>query len=679
MKISRKIMFVIFISVAITALIFTIFSLNQLYDTKKNAVDTLNQEYTELYDYNINTAEKETEERISWVLEKLLDDFNHRISFVESSLSFVKDYLEQIYSEDIYIEYDEFDEWDFMLRDGVDYYDIQDELTSLEGAQSVFNGLKDQNVPGDIYYSTETGITIFSDSYGEYHQKNGSDAREKDWYKEAVKKQGVYWSEIYLDGVSGNQVLTCSMPVYDKNGNIKGVVGVNISVNEFLEEIIDDAEDIDEYTFMMKQDGTFLIGSYGKDINKLLDEEEFKCVYDYINNSIGSTVVINDKYMISGLVTEESDLFLGVLISIEELYEHAKNIGDYILYTNVKIEDSINSKTGMLFIASSIIFVFSIVVSVIISGRLAKSIVKPLNILMDGAQKIGAGNLYHKIEVNTNDELNDLANSFNNMTEMLNKYIKELTAVMLEKERLETELDVARKIQVSMLPTKFPGREEFDIIANMYPARKVGGDFYDFFFIDEEHLAFDIADVSGKGVPAALFMAKAKTLIKDNLLATIDPAKALFKANNLLCEDNKEDMFVTAFVAVLNIKTGELVYANAGHNSPLVYSKKDKEYKYIKPKANFILAVMNNVNYKNESITLKRGEKIFCYTDGVTEAMDANNNLYSEERLIETLNGYDIQNKSIQEVLDYVKEDIDKFSDGVQQSDDITMLSIEVK
>ena len=230
-----------------------------------------------------------------------------------------------------------------------------------------------------------------------------------------------------------------------------------------------------------------------------------------------------------------------------------------------------------------------------------------------------------------------------------------------------------------MLPTKFPNYEEFDIIASMTPAKKVGGDFYDFFFIDEEHLAFNIADVSGKGVPAALFMGKAKALIKDSLKFTGDPSKALFVVNNQLCEDNDEGMFVTAFAGVLNIKTGELVYANAGHNPPLIYSKENEQYEYIKPKANFILAAMSNLRYKNESITLKKGERIFCYTDGVTEAMDISNSLYSEDRLLKTLNSEDVKNKSIQEVLEYVKNDIDKFSSGVQQADDITMLSIELK
>ena len=682
MKIKKKIMITVFIAVLITALIITVFSLNQFYSARKNAIDTLDQEYNDLYDYNFNTAKKDNEVKISWILDRLIDNFNLRISYVESNVGFIKNSLEEIYSGNVEVKYNMSDELIFTISDDVNYNDIKNELTMLGGIQSILKSVKRENMPGNIYYSTESGITIFDDYYENYNNLKEIDARSKDWYKNAVESKDIYWSEAYIDTTTGNRVLTCAMPVCDVNNNVKGVVSIDIFVDKFLAEIINDVGDVDEYIFMMNKDGTFLIGSEQKNANGLLDEEQVKQIYNYIISNIGNPVIIEDKYMASGIITDRSNLFIGALIPVEALSEHANNVGDRILATNAKILDSMNSKANVLIVFSAVIFVFSIIVSIIISDKLTRSIVKPISTLSEGAKKIGEGNLYYKIKINTNDELSDLADSFNNMTGELNKYIKELTAVMLDKERLETELDVAKRIQVSMLPTKFPpfpDHKEFDIIASMSPAKKVGGDFYDFFFVDEEHLAFDIADVSGKGVPAALFMGKAKALIKDSLKFIGDPSKALFVVNNQLCEDNDEGMFVTAFAGVLNIKTGELVYANAGHNPPLVYSKENEQYEYIKPKANFILAAMSNVKYKNESITLKKGERIFCYTDGVTEAMDISNSLYSEDRLLKTLNSEEVKNKSIQEVLEYVKNDIDKFSSGVQQADDITMLSIELK
>ena len=679
MKIKKKIMITVFIAVLVTALIITTFSVSQFYSTKKNSIDTLDQEYTDLYDYNLATAKKDNEKKISWMLNRLINDFNNKISLVESNVGFIKNSLEGIYSGNIEIKYDISDDLLFTINSDVNDNDIKDELAMLGGIQRILKSVKREDIPGNIYYSTESGIIIFDDYSENYDVLKDLDVKNRDWYKEAVESKDIYWSDAYIDTATGNKILTCAMPIHDANNNIKGVVSIDIFIDKFFEKIINDVGDVGEYVFMMNSDRTFIIGSEQKNISDLLNEEQVEQVYDYITNNVGSPIIVGDKYMASGIVTDRSNLFIGALIPVEALSEHANNIGERILATNAKISDSMNSKANILIVFSVVIFAFSIVVSIIVFNKLTKSIVKPISVLSEGAKKIGEGDLYYKIDLDTNDELSDLADSFNNMTGELNKYIKELTSVMMDKERLETELDVAKRIQVSMLPTKFPNYEEFDIIASMTPAKKVGGDFYDFFFIDEEHLAFNIADVSGKGVPAALFMGKAKALIKDSLKFTGDPSKALFVVNNQLCEDNDEGMFVTAFAGVLNIKTGELVYANAGHNPPLVYSKENEQYEYIKPKANFILAAMSNLRYKNESITLKKGERIFCYTDGVTEAMDISNSLYSEDRLLKTLNSEDVKNKSIQEVLEYVKNDIDKFSSGVQQADDITMLSIELK
>lgn len=679
MKIKKKIMITVFIAVLVTALIITTFSVSQFYSTKKNSIDTLDQEYTDLYDYNLATAKKDNEKKISWMLNRLINDFNNKISLVESNVGFIKNSLEGIYSGNIEIKYDISDDLLFTINSDVNDNDIKDELAMLGGIQRILKSVKREDIPGNIYYSTESGIIIFDDYSENYDVLKELDVKNRDWYKEAVESKDIYWSDAYIDTDTGNKILTCAMPIHDANNNIKGVVSIDIFVDEFFEKIINDVGDVGEYVFMMNSDRTFIIGSEQKNISDLLNEEQVEQVYDYITNNVGSPIIVGDKYMASGIVTDRSNLFIGALIPVEALSEHANNIGERILATNAKISDSMNSKANILIVFSVVIFAFSIIVSIIVFNKLTKSIVKPISVLSEGAKKIGEGDLYYKIDLDTNDELSDLADSFNNMTGELNKYIKELTSVMMDKERLETELDVAKRIQVSMLPTKFPNYEEFDIIASMTPAKKVGGDFYDFFFIDEEHLAFNIADVSGKGVPAALFMGKAKALIKDSLKFTGDPSKALFVVNNQLCEDNDEGMFVTAFAGVLNIKTGELVYANAGHNPPLVYSKENEQYEYIKPKANFILAAMSNLRYKNESITLKKGERIFCYTDGVTEAMDISNSLYSEDRLLKTLNSEEVKNKSIQEVLEYVKNDIDKFSSGVQQADDITMLSIELK
>ena len=221
----------------------------------------------------------------------------------------------------------------------------------------------------------------------------------------------------------------------------------------------------------------------------------------------------------------------------------------------------------------------------------------------------------------------------------------------------------------------FPDRDEIDIYATMTPAKEVGGDFYDFFMVDERHLAIVMADVSGKGVPAALFMVIGKTLIKDHTQLGRDLGEVFTEVNNILCESNDNGMFITAFEGVLDLVTGEFRYVNAGHEMPFIY-RKDGKYEAFKIRPGFVLAGMENIKYKEQKIQLNVGDKIFQYTDGVTEATDINDCLYGMDRLNSILNEKCI-NADPQETLKFVKSDIDTFVGNREQFDDITMLCLE--
>ena len=241
------------------------------------------------------------------------------------------------------------------------------------------------------------------------------------------------------------------------------------------------------------------------------------------------------------------------------------------------------------------------------------------------------------------------------------------------------ELNIATNIQKSMLPCifpAFPDRKEFDIFATMDPAREVGGDFYDFFMVDESHLAIVVADVSGKGVPAALFMVIGKTLIKDHTKPGRDLGEVFTEVNNLLCESNSEGMFITAFEGVLDLATGEFNFVNAGHEIPFL-CKKGKTFEPYKIRAGFVLAGMEGIRYKYGSMKLEVGDRIFQYTDGVTEATNKNNELYGMGRLTEILT----KNSKLEptKLLPVVKADIDSFVGSAPQFDDITMLCLEYK
>jgi sigma-B regulation protein RsbU (phosphoserine phosphatase) len=247
------------------------------------------------------------------------------------------------------------------------------------------------------------------------------------------------------------------------------------------------------------------------------------------------------------------------------------------------------------------------------------------------------------------------------------------------RQRIESELNVANEIQTSMLPRifpPFPDRKEFDIYATMDPAREVGGDFYDFFFIGEDKLCFLIGDVSGKGVPASLFMVISKTLLKTEGLRGYSPDEILSRVNSILYPDNDAHMFVTIFCVILDTKTGEIQFANGGHNPPLI-GNGGRDFEFIQMPKGFVVGPMPDMEYECKKLALKPNDVIFLYTDGVTEAMNPEGQLFSDERLRQCLSN--LKGKDIEDIIHGVRNEIATFAQGASQSDDITMLALAYK
>ena len=359
--------------------------------------------------------------------------------------------------------------------------------------------------------------------------------------------------------------------------------------------------------------------------------------------------------------------------------ENGKAIAEiqYILDMS-KVRAHLNSfLINMLLIAFAVIGL-TILAYIFFVGRV---VTKPIGKLAAFTKNITETGVFEnqRISLKTGDEIEQLGNSFNYMLEKLEGYIANLSRVTAEKERIGAELDIAKNIQASMLPCIFPAfpeRREFDIYATMDPAKEVGGDFYDFFMVDGRHLAIVMADVSGKGVPAALFMVIGKTLINDHTVPGKDLGEVFTEVNNMLCESNSEGLFITAFEGVLDLATGEFNFVNAGHEMPFIL-KAGGEFEPYKIRPGFVLAGMENMKYRAGSITLGVGDKIFQYTDGVTEATSSENELYGMDRLKNALNS--VKNTAPAEILGAVKADIDKFVSGAPQFDDITMLCLEYK
>lgn len=312
---------------------------------------------------------------------------------------------------------------------------------------------------------------------------------------------------------------------------------------------------------------------------------------------------------------------------------------------------------------------------------ISKTVVNPINLLakstagfVENRKENGAGTV-QDLNIRSNDEIGRLAGAVIKMERDINEYIENIAKVTAEKERIGAELNVATQIQASMMPGIYPDfadQPEFEIAALMQPAKEVGGDFYDFFFVDENHLAIVMADVSGKGVPAALFMVIGKTLIKDHTQPGRDLGEVFHEVNNILCESNSENLFITAFVGVLDLTTGEFPYVNAGHELPFICHEGSFDAQRIAP--GFVLAGLEDMRYQAGCFTLAQGDKIFQYTDGVTEAANVENHLYGMQRLYDILNKE--SNGSPEEIIRAVKRDIDAFVGKAPQFDDITMLCL---
>ena len=341
--------------------------------------------------------------------------------------------------------------------------------------------------------------------------------------------------------------------------------------------------------------------------------------------------------------------------------------------------DVLESEKNLFLKQTSVAMLFYLVLMLFVGGKYLNSkLLEPLSALTQGVKEISAGNLDKKLDLKTGDELQMLAENFNVMTDELKRQMANLTHVTAEKELIATELDVAARIQMSMLPKNFSVDERVDIFATMTPAKEVGGDLYDFYKLDENHLFITIADVSGKGVPAALFMVAAITNLRNFTSSLKNPDDlnlAIENTNDRLCANNDGGLFVTAFSGILDLSTGIFRYVNAGHNPPLI-RRRGKNFEELPMELNFVLGGWDDWQYIQQEIQLEAGDTIFFYTDGVTEAADSAGNMYSLERMQKFLNEIE-ETTSVKEILSTVHNSLQKFSREAEQSDDITMLAVK--
>lgn len=568
-------------------------------------------------------------------------------------------------------------------NDNIRLLDVKDEIGLLGNVEPMFASA--MSVDGDIittiYLGTESGVMISYDKYSDSGESQGNyNFFESSWYTQAKEAETLIFTDTYLDGYGRGETISCAAPFYDAADNFAGVVSMDVLISDINDSVIAMDHVNGAYAFLLDTNGKVIAAPEAfRDTvgNNIVTDDNARLhgIADQILSG-KSGIAATDQAYYAYAPIEGIDWILGVYFPTSVITEKTDDITAVISENTSDTAQSIQNSILLaitIFVAGFIIIVIGVY---FISKVFADRVVQPLQILQKDVQMISEGNLEHRAKIIQDDEIGELANAFNNMSASLQEYIKNLSSVMAEKERIGAELNVATQIQADMLPSIFPAfpeREEFDIYATMQPAKEVGGDFYDFFLIDDDHLAVVIADVSGKGVPAALFMVIAKTLLKNRAQMGDSPAKVLEVVNNQLCENNKAEMFVTVWFGVMQISTGKIVAANAGHEKPII-RKADGEFEIFKDKHGFVMGGMEGMKYKEYEFEIEKGGCLFVYTDGVPEATSSDSELFGMERLVQVLN--EEKDAPLPDILKSVKGSIDKFVKDAPQFDDITMLAL---
>ncbi|MBQ4364747.1 MAG: SpoIIE family protein phosphatase [Clostridia bacterium] len=568
---------------------------------------------------------------------------------------------------------------------------LRDELKLLSNMEEIFAPIMEYNSRflDNLYVGTASGIfyqytdnNVFRENYV---------VTQRHWYVNAIDSPDqIMWKETEIDSY-GRPCITASKAVKGPDGKTVAVVAADVNFEQMMSNVIGSG--------LGETGTTFVLGSTRDLVAYSTFMEDVKAhdgLYNAFEDHFADPKTVLKK--IDACAFGNGEAFHAELDG-KEIYMTARTIPStgWLLCTAINAEEitepigKVTAQSDQLFAAArakttaefkSLILNAIITIVVIallvalIEYFISRTISKPIIQLTDTVKNTGEGDFEKKSDIDTRDEIGDLARGFNKMQDDLKLYTENLKTVTAEKERIGAELNVATQIQADMLPRIFPAfpqKKEIDVFASMTPAKEVGGDFYDFFLLDDNRLALVIADVSGKGVPAALFMVISKTLIKNRAMQGGTPAQILADVNNQLCEGNDADMFVTCWLGICDLSTGLLTAASAGHEFPAVCGS-DRSYQLLKDKHGFVLAGMEGARYRDYEIQLARGGSIFLYTDGVPEATNVNGEMFGTDRMLEALNRCSDENAD--EFIHAVSSAVQAFTGEAPQFDDMTMVGM---
>ena len=555
-----------------------------------------------------------------------------------------------------------------VLDPSADVEALRSEINLFGNLRQIWNPIimAHYDVITSFYAGTQSGVMIAYDKNSDnaLPETEGGESyysfHDSGWYTTGLKERGLFFTDIYSDVYNMGMMITCGAPFHDADGKFAGVVAMDMLISDLYKAIVD--IDLGEGAF------AFLVDRAGKVINP---DGQDRTIFSMGLDSKAEQAIISGK---TGISITGDRIYYAYTPIKSTGWKFCVMIPESVILAPVR---TVNENVIFTIISFIVAFVVILVLVVVVANAFSRKLTTPIIALGQDVKEISSGDLDYRAEIRTNDEIGDLAQSFNDMAASLKDYVKNLAAVTAEKERIGAELNVATQIQADMLPRifpPFPDRTEFDIYASMTPAKEVGGDFYDFFMIDDDHLALVIADVSGKGVPAALFMVIAKTLIKNRAMMGGSPNEILADVNNQLCEGNDADLFVTVWLGILEISTGHVEASNAGHEYPAI-RKADGKYELFKTKQSPAVATMEGLRFRASEFTLEPGDSLYIYTDGIPEATDIHETLYGTDKMLEVLNT--TGDMPPQEVIEVMKRSVFDFTGEAPQFDDVTMLYLK--
>lgn len=524
--------------------------------------------------------------------------------------------------------------------------DILDELSGAY-SNATLEQLTSEYGVSIIHIVDEEGIIRYSSDAGyiDFDMKTGEQSRE---FMVLINGNKSEFVQAY-GPTSINPDISMKYAGVKING--VGFIQVGYDANRFQSDIHDQVREAAKFRHVSQNGYIIICDESFKVISGIEGSESISLSQDNKNKSV-------QEYM----------LFEMKVQGVDSLCMFSQAEGYYIVSV-IPVSEAIFTRELSNYISGFIIIVVFVALFINVYFLIKKIVVENLHKVNSSLSEITNGNLDVVVDVRENEEFDSLSNDINSTVDTLKRYIDEAAA------RIDEELKIAKLIQYSSLPGRIMENENFDINAEMFTAKEVGGDFYDYYFLDEHKVAFLVADVSGKGIPGAMFMMRAKTVIKNLAKSGLEIDEIFTRANEDLCKNNEADMFVTAWMGIMELDTGIVKYANAGHNPPLI--KQGNEFVYLKSRPNFVLGGMENIKFTKNEIKLSKNDVLYLYTDGVTEATNKEKQLFGEDKLNVILNSNSKSNSS--ELCRIVKEEIDLFVGEAEQFDDITMLCLKYK